>query len=66
MPRLDRSGPRGAGSRTGWGRGPCCSYGPRRRVWTPKDEKEVLNQEEKMLEQELKAIREEKKALEDK
>lgn len=65
MPRLDRTGPWGRGPGTGWGRGSCCSYGIRRRVWTPKNEKEALDEEEKMLEEELKAIREEKEALKD-
>ena len=65
MPRLDSTGPRGSGPRTGRGCGPCCVYSPRRRVLTPKDEKEALDEEEKMLEKELKAVREEKETLKD-
>jgi len=58
MPRLDKTGPWGAGSRTGWGRGPCCGYGLRRRVWTEKDETNALKEEEKALEEELKDVKE--------
>ncbi|MCK5021882.1 MAG: DUF5320 domain-containing protein [Candidatus Pacebacteria bacterium] len=65
MPRLDGTGPRGLGSRTGRGCGPCCVYSPRCRAWTQKNEKEALDEEEKMLEKELKAVREEKEALKD-
>ena len=63
MARLDGTGPQGLGPRTGWGRGPCCGYGLRRRAWTQKDERGALDEEEKMLKEELKAVQEEKEAL---
>jgi hypothetical protein len=73
MPRGDGTGPQGNGPRTGRGCGPCgwgfgfhhgpwCGFwhhGPySRRQWTPKEEKEVLEDEVKNLEEELTAIKE--------
>ncbi|OGZ26789.1 MAG: hypothetical protein A2365_01800 [Candidatus Nealsonbacteria bacterium RIFOXYB1_FULL_40_15] len=64
MPRFDGTGPGGAGSKTGWGRGPCGS-GLRRcfgRFWsnpilTKDQEIEVLSSEAESLEEELKAVK---------
>jgi hypothetical protein len=74
MPRQDKTGPTGAGPRTGRGFGPCgagMGYGmgrgfgrfcgghfPYPQRITEKEEKEVLNEEAEMLEEEIKAIKE--------
>ncbi len=81
MPWFDGTGPRGMGSMTGRGLGPC-GYGFRRgrgnwfgrglgyspgygRKWTATDEKAALDEEEEMLKEELAQIQEEKKNLKD-
>jgi len=69
MPRLDKTGPLGNGSGTGWGMGPCCGSGMSsrrgfgqgygfRRFYTKKEETEILREEANSLEEELKAIKE--------
>jgi len=75
MPKLDRTGPMGQGSRTGRGFGSCggkmkqgwgCHNGYScglRRCISPKNELVALEDQEKMLEEELRAIKEEKEAL---
>ena len=77
MPRLDKTGPRGAGPGTGWGLGPCSGGMGRSRSmrgmmrgwfdrrWTAEDQKTALTEEEKYLEQELEAIRKEQATLKD-
>ena len=75
MPRIDGTGPQGAGSLTGRGLGPCgrglargrgswCGRGLGfGRRWTQIDEKAALDEEEQILKEELAQIQEEKKAL---
>ena len=73
MPRMDGTGPMGAGPMTGRGLGPC-GGGMRRgrcgRAWgfgasfySPKNQLQFLEDEEKMLTEELEAIKAEKEAL---
>ncbi len=76
MPKLDGTGPRGQGPRTGRGLGFCggglgrgygCCIGGRgfgfRRFFSSKNELAALEEEERILEEELIALREEKDAL---
>ena len=69
MPKLNGTGPFGAGPRTGRGFGPCgMGYGRgfgfgTRQFFSPKNELAALEEEERMLEEELAIIREEKEAL---
>jgi hypothetical protein len=68
MPRFDGTGPLGFGPGTGWGMGPCgAGMGWRRgfgrefglrRLYTKKEESEILKEEVEILEEELKAIKE--------
>ena len=78
MPRIDGTGPQGAGPLTGRGLGPC-GQGLARgrggffgrfgrglgfsRRWTQTDEKAALEEEEQILKEELAQIQEEKKTL---
>lgn len=70
MPKFNGMGPMGNGPRTGRGLGPCgggfangfgCGFG---RFWrfgskvTPKEEKEILEQDVEVLQEELKAVKE--------
>lgn len=79
MPRFDRTGPLGAGPRTGWGLGPCGAgmgwrrgfgrgfggfWGAGSRI-TKKEEKEILKEEAEALEDELKAVKERLTQLKD-
>ena len=72
MPRRDKTGPLGYGSRTGRGLGPCgggmgygmgrgfgrfCGHFPYPSRITKEEEKEVLNEETEILEEEIKAIK---------
>ncbi|MFH1956790.1 MAG: DUF5320 domain-containing protein [Patescibacteria group bacterium] len=61
MPRLDGTGPRGYGARTGCGMCPC-GYGMRR-FWSKENESLALEEEQKILEEELKALKEEIRTL---
>jgi hypothetical protein len=74
MPRLDRTGPAGAGPMTGRGRGPCGgSYGrgggfggmlcPFWRQSSSKDKTEYLQSEAEALKEELKAVKSELEKL---
>lgn len=71
MPNFDQTGPKGEGSKTGRGLGPCgcgmhfgrgCGSGCRRFI-LPKNKLTALEEEEKILEQELTIVREEKAVL---
>jgi hypothetical protein len=81
MPRLDGTGPNGAGPLTGRGMGNCGAFGRRcgfgrgmglgrglgfGRRWTATDEKTALEDEKKMLKEELAAVDEELNDLQDK
>jgi len=70
MPRFNGTGPLGSSPGAGWGLGPC-GMGFRRgfgrgfgRFWrfgsqvSPKDEKQVLEEEAKILEEDLKSVKE--------
>jgi hypothetical protein len=76
MPRFDGTGPRGFGSGTGRGFGPCCGgagwgYGQGRglgwrRFYSKNEETDMLKDDVKELEQELKAAKERLAELEGK
>jgi len=79
MPGFDRTGPRGVGSMTGRGFGPCgldlgwrCQFGPGRGMgryfgwnWpeTPKEQKEALVEYKKALEEELEDVKKEEGSI---
>jgi len=71
MPRLNKTGPLGAGPASGRGLGPCgdgsrgffrrgLGFGRR---WTKADESAALDEEEKILKEELAEVQEAKKAF---
>ena len=73
MPNMNKTGPQGAGPKTGRGMGPCgnglrqgrgtgAGFGFRR-FFSPKNDLATLENDEKMLEEELARVKEEKDAL---